>query len=82
MAGTEYAGQCFCGNDISSSPNLGRRNVICLVLGERGEMCGGGGTLSVYEKSATGVGMKKRGSSVVRGLKGHGGHGKRKVGDP
>ena len=81
MAGTEYAGQCFCGNDISSS-KVGEGECDMPCTGGKGEMCGGGGTLSVYSKSGTGVGgMKKRGSSVVRGLKGHGGHGKRKVGD-
>ena len=59
VAGTEYAGQCFCGNEITSDvKDDGECSSEC--TGSDGEACGGAALLSVYSKE-----MKKR-SSVVR----------------
>lgn len=51
LAGTEYAGQCFCGNDITTTPlDESQCNMPC--AGAAGEMCGGPGALSLWKKSA------------------------------
>ena len=54
-AGTENGGQCFCGNELKMAQKAdgGKCDVKC--NGGKGEMCGGGGSLSVFVK-----GMGKR----------------------
>ena len=52
VAGTEYGGQCFCGDDISSTQlNDAQCSMAC--TGAAGEMCGGSAALSVWKKTAT-----------------------------
>jgi len=54
IAGTEYAGQCFCDNSILSSSTTVSQSecsMPCEGQGGSGELCGGGLTLSVYKKS-------------------------------
>ncbi|OQU99815.1 hypothetical protein CLAIMM_05396 [Cladophialophora immunda] len=53
VAGTEYAGQCFCGNEITT-PVLDEGSCNMACTGAAGEMCGGPGALSVWTKSGSG----------------------------
>ena len=48
IAGTEDAGQCFCGNELvqSTQQPSSACNMVC--LGDQREICGGSGTLSVF----------------------------------
>ncbi|KAI9734644.1 MAG: hypothetical protein M1834_002245 [Cirrosporium novae-zelandiae] len=50
IAGTEYSGQCFCGNALAQSEALdeGECNMTC--EGDAGEICGGSAKLSVFTK--------------------------------
>ncbi|MCJ1341011.1 hypothetical protein MMC09_006307 [Bachmanniomyces sp. S44760] len=68
MAGTENAGQCFCGNELvgSSKEADGDCNLPC--VGDAGEICGGPARLSVFSKG---------GKTSKRGLRRHrrAGHG-------
>jgi len=52
MAGTEYGGQCFCGNSMSEENKLEDSKCAMPCEGDASQMCGGGLALSVYEKSA------------------------------
>lgn len=50
IAGTEYGGQCFCGNQlIHSVAAPGKCNFPC--VGNQKEQCGGSATLSIYTKT-------------------------------
>lgn len=51
MAGTEFGGQCFCGNELvgSSKADESQCNVPC--EGDASQTCGGKLTLSVYKTS-------------------------------
>lgn len=50
IAGTENEGQCFCGNDLKQSqPAPGKCNSPC--VGNKGEICGGPGVLSIFKAS-------------------------------
>ena len=58
IAGTEYGGQCFCGNSLaSSSQQLAASSCDMPCEGDASQICGGGLALSVYEKSG---GMRRR----------------------
>lgn len=48
VAGTEYGGQCYCGNEIDGSEKLDNTECNILCEGEPKETCGGSWTLSVY----------------------------------
>ena len=53
IAGTEYSKECYCGNSIPSSAApvagvVGNCNMAC--DGDAAEMCGGSGTISLYQK--------------------------------
>ncbi|OAA38041.1 hypothetical protein NOR_06786 [Metarhizium rileyi] len=50
LAGTEYGGQCYCGNELVGSKKLDDSacNVSC--EGDKSDKCGGGWALSVYSK--------------------------------
>jgi hypothetical protein len=55
VAGTEYAGQCFCGNALGSASvkvSDGLCNMVC--EGNKMQLCGGGLALTVYEKGGSG----------------------------
>lgn len=58
MAGTEYGGQCFCANTLTSGSSQlddGKCDMAC--EGDGSETCGGSLALSVYSKSGA---SKKR----------------------
>jgi hypothetical protein len=58
IAGTEYAGQCFCGSELPES-KVGEDRCSMACTGDARGVCGGAGTLSVWSKGAGG-GMAKR----------------------
>ncbi|CAL5868505.1 uncharacterized protein PFLUO_LOCUS2731 [Penicillium psychrofluorescens] len=53
LAGTEYAGQCFCGNKMESSSKIGAGKCNMKCEGDASQICGGSAALSVYEKATT-----------------------------
>ncbi|KAF8863956.1 WSC-domain-containing protein [Acephala macrosclerotiorum] len=53
MAGTEYGGQCFCGNELSGSSALSDTSCDMPCEGDETQTCGGGLALSVYSKSSS-----------------------------
>jgi hypothetical protein len=56
VAGTEYAGQCFCGVEITST-EIGEDKCNMPCTGTQGEieMCGGSAALSVWTKTGNGT---------------------------
>lgn len=58
VAGTEYGGQCFCGENVPSQTlDANKCNMAC--AGDGNETCGGGLALSVYSKEAAGKKEKR-----------------------
>lgn len=53
LAGTEYAGQCFCGNELNGSSALAESHCDMPCEGDASETCGGSLALSVYTTSST-----------------------------
>jgi len=51
MAGTEYGGQCFCGNALSGSSAVDESLCDMQCEGDGSQTCGGRLTLSVYSTS-------------------------------
>lgn len=56
IAGTENAGQCFCGNELKQSKAVPSSECDQRCLGDDGQICGGSGTLSIFRKT---VAVKK-----------------------
>ncbi|KAF7507574.1 hypothetical protein GJ744_010365 [Endocarpon pusillum] len=57
VAGTEYGNECYCANSIPSdaAPVPGYMgNCMMPCAGDAGEYCGGGGTISLYQKCTGG----------------------------
>ncbi|TVY20777.1 WSC domain-containing protein [Lachnellula arida] len=52
MAGTEYGGQCFCGNSLSTSTKLADSSCATACEGDASQTCGGSWSLSVYSNAA------------------------------
>ncbi|PVI04908.1 heme peroxidase [Periconia macrospinosa] len=51
--GTEYGGECYCGNELKGDLGKGvEAECQFLCGGDKAEFCGAGNRLSVYEKSA------------------------------
>lgn len=48
VAGTEYGGQCYCGNEISGSEKLDESQCATPCEGDNASTCGGSWALSVY----------------------------------
>jgi hypothetical protein len=55
MAGTEYAGQCFCGNELVGSGAVDESQCAMPCEGDESQTCGGSLTLSVYSKEGAKV---------------------------
>ncbi|KAJ5151122.1 uncharacterized protein N7482_010374 [Penicillium canariense] len=51
IAGTEYAGQCFCGDKMEGSSILAADHCNMKCEGDSTQVCGGALALSVYEKT-------------------------------
>ncbi|KAJ9634674.1 hypothetical protein H2204_006123 [Knufia peltigerae] len=64
VAGTEYAGQCFCGAaDVTSGlEQLSGDKCSMACTGDKEQICGGPGALSVWTKKST----TKRASSAIK----------------
>ncbi|TVY35595.1 WSC domain-containing protein [Lachnellula subtilissima] len=52
MAGTEYGGQCFCGNSLSTVSKLDDSRCATACEGDGSQTCGGSLSLSVYSNAA------------------------------
>jgi hypothetical protein len=63
MAGTEYGGQCFCGDQLNGSSKLAESECSMPCEGDASETCGGSMTLSVYTSNST---TTKRSSPHMR----------------
>ena len=50
MAGTEYGGQCYCGNELVGSQKLADSACNTACEGDKAETCGGGWALTIYSK--------------------------------
>ena len=59
IAGTEYGGQCFCGNTMTSTTKKDDSDCNTACAGTSAEMCGGASRLSVYAKSGTSLNKRK-----------------------
>lgn len=53
MAGTEYGGQCFCGNTLGTNTPLNETSCDMACEGDGTQTCGGSMALSVYSTSTT-----------------------------
>ncbi|KAB5570742.1 putative WSC domain protein [Coniochaeta sp. 2T2.1] len=53
LAGTEYGGQCYCGNSLTGSELIDESECDIPCEGESKETCGGGWALSVYSVDGT-----------------------------
>ncbi|KIW14365.1 hypothetical protein PV08_07147 [Exophiala spinifera] len=62
VAGTEYAGQCFCGTS-TPTPQLTEDKCNMACTGAADQVCGGPGALSVWNKKTT---TTKRASAAVK----------------
>jgi hypothetical protein len=69
-AGTEYAGQCWCGSaeDLGKAGAGKEEECDTECTGKKGEMCGGAARLSVYAKEAN----AKRSGHIKRHVHSHG----------
>jgi len=61
IAGTEYAGECFCGNELTSL-QLDESKCDMACKGNSSQKCGGPAALSVYKKA---TGPTKRSTSFM-----------------
>ncbi|KAM7205083.1 protein of unknown function (DUF1996) domain containing protein [Rhypophila sp. PSN 637] len=52
-AGTEYGGQCYCGDSLSKVEKIADSECSMTCEGAGGEKCGGGWALSLYTKTGT-----------------------------
>lgn len=61
LAGTEYGGQCYCGNELVGSEKLEDSACDMVCEGDASDKCGGSWALSVYSKD---------GEASLKGTKG------------
>jgi hypothetical protein len=64
FAGTEYAGQCFCGNKMVGSSKVAADKCDMKCEGDASQICGGSSALSVYEMASAAA--SKRASAHFR----------------
>ncbi|KXX79540.1 WSC domain-containing protein 1 [Madurella mycetomatis] len=60
IAGTEYGGECFCGNNLSTVEKLDESQCSMACKGEANETCGGDWALTLYTKGGAVPGATKR----------------------
>jgi len=53
MAGTEWASQCFCGNELDGSCQISEDECNMKCNDDESQICGGSLALSVYQKTAS-----------------------------
>ena len=63
VAGTEYGGQCYCGNEIVGSEKLDESSCNSTCEGDKSDTCGGSWALSVF---STGGEVDMRNSKLRR----------------
>ena len=62
MAGTEYAGQCFCANTFTGgAAPLSEASCDMACEGDASETCGGSLALSVYSTKSAGAKVRRSG---------------------
>lgn len=66
IAGTEYAGQCFCGNNLDGSSQTPDSDCNMACTGNANEICGGPARMTVWKKS--GSSNQKRNDHAARHL--------------
>lgn len=71
ISGTEYGGQCFCGNTITSSTKEADSDCSMACSAASSETCGGPSRLSVYAKTGTSLMKSKRSSHLHRHVAHH-----------
>ncbi|KAH8201579.1 hypothetical protein TruAng_004271 [Truncatella angustata] len=49
LAGTEYSGECYCGNQISNNATLATDGCTMLCNANKTEVCGGPNRLNIYD---------------------------------
>lgn len=54
IAGTEYAGECFCGNSLGGAEKLDESKCDMQCKGDDSQTCGGDWALTVYSKAGAG----------------------------
>jgi hypothetical protein len=64
FAGTEYAGQCFCGNKMEGSSKIAADKCDMKCEGDASQICVGSSALSVYETASAAA--SKRASAHFR----------------
>ncbi|KAK3366455.1 hypothetical protein B0H63DRAFT_90719 [Podospora didyma] len=60
VAGTEYGGQCYCGNSLVGSEKLAEASCNMVCEGAKGETCGGDWALSVFTADGSVPGVKAK----------------------
>ncbi|KAJ5632965.1 hypothetical protein N7490_009304 [Penicillium lividum] len=60
LAGTEYAGQCFCGNKMKGSSKIAANECDMNCEGDASQICGGSLALSVFEKATKTASKRSR----------------------
>jgi hypothetical protein len=57
FSGVEYSQQCYCGNSFANGGMMLTNNATCTMLcgGNKGETCGGGNRLSVFNSTTIGL---------------------------
>jgi hypothetical protein len=60
IAGTEYAGQCFCGQTLQKSTQTDESICDMPCEGDQSQTCGGAAALSIFKKGSTSLASMKR----------------------
>lgn len=60
VAGTEYGGECYCGNQLSTLEKLDDAKCAMACKGDAGQTCGGDWALTLYAKGGSLPGAYKR----------------------
>jgi hypothetical protein len=60
IAGTEYAGQCFCGQILQKSTKADESICDMPCEGDQSQICGGAAALSIFKKGGTSLVSMKR----------------------
>ncbi|KAL2024456.1 hypothetical protein VTK56DRAFT_8267 [Thermocarpiscus australiensis] len=60
IAGTEHAGECFCGDGLSAAEKLDESACSMACKGDAGQTCGGDWALTLYTKGGVAPGASKR----------------------
>lgn len=68
VAGTEYGGECYCDNSLTSSSQLDESKCAMPCKGDSSQTCGGPSALSVFTKSASKM-MHKRDGHMLEHIK-------------